>query len=162
MRLEDKVGITFGRLTVESYAGEGKWNCKCRCGKTKKVPNYYFKQITYPTCGKCKVKDTYPLAYKSYDSMIQRCHNPDSPDYKRYGAKGITVDPLWRLDFFNFLEDMGDRLQRELTLDRIDNSKGYYKDNCRWATIQVQSANRTNVKKFDINDLVHTPNGYWR
>jgi hypothetical protein len=137
----DQVGKVYGRLTVVAYIGSGKWLCSCRCGKTKSVPNYYFKQIAYPTCGKCNIGTSYPLAYKSYDSMIQRCHNVDSPDYSRYGGKGITVCARWRKDFLNFLEDIGDRPSKHLTLDRIDNSLGYYKENCRWATAQTQSEN---------------------
>lgn len=162
MRMKDITGQVFGRLTILSYAGEGKWNCSCRCGKTKAVPNYYFSQINYPTCGKCKVKDTYKLTYKSYDAMLQRCHNPDSPDYPRYGGRGITVCAEWRKDFFNFLSDMGERTLQSLSLDRVDNNLGYYKENCRWATVREQANNRSNTHIFDPNNPIYTPNGYWK
>jgi hypothetical protein len=67
--------------------------------------------------------------------MRQRC----APEGK-YRPLGITVCKRWD-SFLNFLEDMGERPEG-MTLDRIDNSKGYSPENCRWVTKQVQNANR--------------------
>jgi hypothetical protein len=64
--------------------------------------------------------------------MINRCANPNSPDYKRYGGKGIEVCERWR-DFRNFLEDMGSR-PIGTSLDRKDGNQNYEPGNCRWAT----------------------------
>lgn len=72
--------------------------------------------------------------------MIKRCTDPEDPDYKNYGARGITVCDRWMI-FSNFLEDMGER-PRNTSLDRIDNNKGYYKENCHWATREQQAMNR--------------------
>ena len=78
--------------------------------------------------------------YISWDSMKQRCHNKNSPSYHRYGAVGITVCDRWRDSFKNFIEDMGKR-PKGYTLDRIDGTKGYSIDNCRWADWHTQSIN---------------------
>lgn len=78
--------------------------------------------------------------YYSWSMMKQRCMNPKHTDYKYYGEKGITVCNEW-LKFSGFYSDMGERPEG-LTLDRIDNSKGYSKDNCRWATKLEQTLNR--------------------
>lgn len=75
--------------------------------------------------------------YNSWRSMIQRCTNPNHTHYERY--KDLLCED-W-LEFNNFLEDMGERLDGT-SLDRIDNEKGYYKDNCRWATPTMQIRNR--------------------
>jgi len=158
----NQVDNTYGRLTVISYAGAGKWLCKCLCGKSTTVRNYYFKQIKYPTCGSCKTQQTYPLEYKTYDSMLQRCGNPNSPDYPRYGGRGITVDPRWKQDFYYFLEDMGRRPSIQYTLDRKDNNGNYTKDNCRWATKLEQANNTRLTHVFDINNIIYTPNGYYK
>ena len=77
----------------------------------------------------------------SWTSMKQRCDNKKSPDYHRYGGRGISYQDSWRL-FNNFLADMGERPEGT-TLDRIDNDKGYCKDNCRWAIIETQSNNKS-------------------
>lgn len=79
--------------------------------------------------------------YTTWESMIARCHNKNNSNYKKYGAVGIEVCDEWRYSFIKFYEDMGGRPDG-MTLDRIDNLKGYNKENCRWATRSLQQANR--------------------
>ena len=66
----------------------------------------------------------------------------------------LSVDPSWK-EFINFYNDMGERPEGK-TLDRIDNSKGYYKDNCRWATPVEQANNRRLPKGNSKNKSGHT------
>jgi hypothetical protein len=79
--------------------------------------------------------------YRSWCGMMYRCYNDKSRNYKGYGGRGIKVAKRWH-KFENFLEDMGLRPSIKHTLDRENNNKGYYPDNCRWATALVQSNNR--------------------
>lgn len=78
--------------------------------------------------------------HNTWHNMKQRCLNKNHKNYKDYGKRGITVCEKW-LTFEGFYEDMGDRPDG-MTLDRIDNNKGYFKDNCRWATKKDQARNR--------------------
>jgi len=82
--------------------------------------------------------------YQSWRHMKERCQNPDCPDYKNYGGRGIKVCERW-MDFVNFLEDMGIRPEG-LTLDRINNNGDYELGNCRWATWEEQIQNRRDRK----------------
>ena len=86
--------------------------------------------------------------------MIARTSNPNSPRWANYGGRGITVCDRWR-EFANFAADMGPTFSPELSLERIDNDRGYEPDNCRWATPTEQARNkRTNHRlEFDGLDL---------
>lgn len=80
--------------------------------------------------------------YNSWNGMKRRCYNKKSKDYPRYGKIGITVCDEWVRDFSRFFADMGPRLSKSHSLDRKDGTKGYSKDNCRWATKEEQAQNR--------------------
>lgn len=94
--------------------------------------------------------------YRSWQAMKQRCHNPNYPNYKLYGGKGIFVCDEWRNSFDKFLEDMGKKPTLQHSIDRIDNSKGYFKDNCRWATKKEQSNNKSDCRYLTYNGETNT------
>ena len=79
--------------------------------------------------------------WNSWKAMVNRCRNPNSPNFARYGGRGITVCDRWLTSFAAFLADMGERPSLEHSIDRIDNSKGYEPGNCRWATAKQQCRN---------------------
>ena len=92
--------------------------------------------------------------YQSWRSLRNRCNNKNTWNYARYGGAGIKYDPAWN-SYEAFLEDMGERPEG-MTLDRIDNSKNYCKDNCRWATAAEQQANRRNCMHLTYNGITKT------
>lgn len=87
--------------------------------------------------------------YIIWASMKSRCYCPSDTNYRKYGAKGVTVCTRWH-DFINFVEDMGEAPDG-LTLDRTENSDGYSKDNCRWATPVTQAVNRRTTRFITYN-----------
>jgi len=80
--------------------------------------------------------------------MKGRCNNPNDSHYKWYGGKGISVCDRWKT-FPEFYEDMGD-VPKGMTLDRIDNNKGYSPDNCKWSTRLEQARNKSNSLVYTV------------
>jgi|SRR3990167_871060 len=93
--------------------------------------------------------------HKIWENMKARCNNPNATDYYRYGGRGIKICNKWQ-KFKGFFEDMYSFYKDELTLDRIDNNKGYSKDNCRWTTFKQQANNRSNNRLITYKDRTKT------
>ena len=93
----------------------------------------------------CRTKTNHGLSetrqYTNWQGMHARCRDPKHVRFKNYGGKGITVCEDWH-DYTKFIRDMGMRPEG-MTLDRIDNSKGYCNANCRWVPADDQMRNTT-------------------
>ena len=87
---------------------------------------------------------SHPL-YKTWHSMITRCHNSNHPSFKNYGKKGIVVCDKWRYNFYKFVEDVGSKPSKNHDIDRIDNNGNYTPENCVWLPKGQQSKNRNFV-----------------
>lgn len=151
--------MRFGRLTVTSFAfskNHAYWNCICDCGEKRIVAASNLKHRTR-SCG-CLWREAHTIhgKHKSpefyvWASMIERCNNPKNKNYNSYGGRGISICDRWNKSFEKFFEDMGERPTEKHSLDRIDNNKGYSKQNCRWATQRQQSLNRRTTVMIEIN-----------
>jgi hypothetical protein len=84
--------------------------------------------------------------HTSWQKMIERCTNKNHIQFADYGGRGITVSERWLSSFHAFLEDMG-RRPDGMSIDRIDNDRGYHKANCRWATPKQQAATRRKPRR---------------
>lgn len=80
-------------------------------------------------------------SYYTWASMMSRCYDPNAPAFLNYGGRGILVHPSWH-HFRFFAQDMGVPPSKEHSIERKDNSKGYSKENCVWATASEQCLNR--------------------
>lgn len=95
--------------------------------------------------------------YRIWLAMKNRCNNPNEPRYKDYGARGITVCEEWQKSFESFYNwAINNGYEDNLTIDRIDNDKGYCSENCRWATIMEQASNTRHCHYIEYNGEKHS------
>lgn len=157
-------GQKFGRLTVicrgqNNKYGKATWLCQCECGVAKTVISSKLTNGETKSCGCKRVENgrlnkthgaSYSALYNRYKAMLNRCHNPNNSSFERYGGKGIRVCDRWRHSYAAFYEDMGEP-PPGFTLDRIDNSKGYSPENCRWASTKQQANNSSKARIITFN-----------
>ena len=94
--------------------------------------------------------------HRAWNNMRTRCYNVNRRSYKNYGARGITVCDEWNSSFLAFYRDMGDRPSAEHSIERIDNEKGYFPENCRWANRIEQANNKTSNVMVTWNGETYT------
>lgn len=154
MLRNDISGKRFGRLTAKEYVKTSKkWLCVCDCGREKEVAYTHLMDGHVKSCGCLQSEKTaernyrHGLAgtriYKIYYGILQRCYIEANPAYKDYGGRGITMCDEWKGDFLLFYDwAMSHGYNDGLSIDRIDNDKGYFPANCRWVTQKRQCNNR--------------------
>lgn len=170
----DLTGQRFGRLTVIGLDDRGTrktyFFCKCDCGAVKSIRSDSLLAGAIRSCG-CmkreqdrvnleanhshKMSKTRP--YEIWQGMKKRCYNEHDARYDRYGGRGITVCDEWKEDFPAFYDwAINNGYADNLTIDRIDNDKGYSPSNCRWASAKEQSRNRSTNIKIKIGNATKT------
>lgn len=92
-----------------------------------------------------------------FAEIKQRCYNPNSKDYRWYGAKGIEICKEW-INYPPAFEvwALGNGYESGLTIDRIDPTKGYCPENCRWIPFEENARRSGKVNWITINGLTLT------
>lgn len=168
-------GMKFGRLTVMSRAEDiiqasGRrrtaWLCKCDCGNSVVVSSDNLKSGATTSCGcykrECTSKrksthhETNTHLYGVWCTMKSRCYNKNVKSYNRYGGRGIEVCDLWLNSYENFRDwAITNGYSNGLSIDRIDNDKGYSPDNCRWVSEVEQANNRSSNRLITFHGETH-------
>lgn len=159
--MKDLAGRKFGRWKVVKYVGNvpgiktkrpsKRYLCRCECGTIRLVLRSTLLSLLPGSCGcsrvgLCSHGFSGSPTYSSWSAMMNRCFRKDDVSYCYYGGRGITVCKRWQ-KFENFLKDMGIRPVGR-SIGRMDNEKGYSKNNCKWSTVEEQSNNRRNSVFF--------------
>ena len=169
--LIDVTGQKFGRLTVvrktNIKAEAAMWECICDCGNTVIVRSDCLRSGNTKSCG-CYAKELFmeyrktnnfsvhkgygTRLYRIWSSMKGRCYNKNHKYYKHYGGRGITICEEWKKDFSLFREwSYSNGYKEDMSIDRIDNDKGYFPDNCRYIYYKDQPKNRRSNHIVTIN-----------
>lgn len=140
------------------------YECVCECGVIREFDKYKITSGHTKSCGclqreevrnrKTSHGDSGTKLYNTWKGIRARCNNPKNSVYKYYGRRGITVSDEWN-EYINFKNwALNNGYKEELTIDRIDNNKGYYPENCRWVDMTTQIRNRSNSWYVEIDGEV--------
>lgn len=149
-------GQLFGLLTTLEAArwSSDRVRCRCKCGNETTPLAHNLRHGHTESCG-CKALSSqwkhglckHPL-YSLWYGIVRRCNNPDTPEYRHYGGRGIQLCERWTGlpdGLLNFAADMGPRPTMQHTVDRENNDGNYDPGNCAWKTIAEQNRNRRKV-----------------
>lgn len=179
-KFKDLTGQRFEKLCIICRAentrrGTAQWLCQCDCGNRIVVRGDQIRNGHSQSCGCLQKEITIKnftihgkrntRLYTIWDNMKRRCGNESATEYENYGGRGIFVDDIWINDFQAFYDwSMANGYADDLTIDRIDNDKGYSPDNCKWSTISEQSKNkrvRNNNTSGHAGISLHKRTGKW-
>lgn len=146
--------LTAKVCSIENCSNVGKWDSKCKDFYLSKdmCAKHYMRFRVHGNPNTIlhimgEDRQNHPL-YSTYRSMLSRCSNPNNPDFRNYGGRGISVANEWKgaSGFSQFISDMGNKPEG-MSLDRKKVNGNYCKENCKWSSTHEQGANKRNSNK---------------
>lgn len=169
------IGEKHGIYTIVDVLDEkdkyGHYIYKCVCSECGYIKFSHYGSISgeksaVTSCTHVRVNGDYkPYGHtwinkriaRIFRGMIARCYNTRDKDYRWYGAKGVIIDPEWLHNPSSFEKwALANGYQDDLTIDRIDTSKGYIPSNCRWMSLEENSRRAGNVNWITVNKITLT------
>ena len=166
-KIRDLTGERFGKLIVsgfnrkeiiKGYMYRYYWNCVCDCGNECVVEVRCLKNGNTQSCGCLRGRHhmTDTNIYKLWKGIKSRCFNKNHMHYDKYGGRGITICKEWMV-FENFYDwAVKNGYKEGLSIDRVDNDKGYCPENCRWVNQSVQNSNKRNNVLVEYQGEIYT------
>jgi hypothetical protein len=160
---EAEAGQRFNRLVLLQYIGyygwkHNAWLSKCDCGNEAIVAYSRLTSGQVKSCGclqkENRIKHGYSssVEYRAYQNAKDRCTNPNNAAYEDYGGRGIKF--LFNC-FEEFLEEVGQKLIPEHSINRINNDGHYEKGNVEWSNSSQQRLNqrkrKPKIKGFSLD-----------
>lgn len=167
VRLEEQ---KLGMFTSIAYIGskeksrEAMYECVCRCGNKTIVSHGHLSSGHTVSCGCYKPNkvhsDSHSSLYDAWINIKQRCLNPNNPNYKNYGARGIRISEEFENNYTVFKDYMGERPSDEHSIERLDVNGNYERGNLVWADNRKQSMNRRKISSntTGVTGVVRTTN----
>lgn len=164
LRNESEIGRIYGRLTIKSFFMDNglRFLCLCSCGLSKVILAKSIRSGRTRSCGCFAIESLksrkmsrthgmrYTRTYNIWTMMKTRCDNVNATGYENYGGRGISYCSSWA-KFENFFADMGEAPEK-MSIDRINNSGDYSKENCKWSTSKEQANNRRKPSRISVRD----------
>lgn len=179
--VKDITGMQFNDWTVIAEHGRNKsggamFLCRCVCGTDRIVEGRSVRIGTSKGCGCRRSANALEASKKAtlkhggkgerlygvWTGMKERCNNPNSKFYSRYGGRGINICDEWNASYKAFREWAihhgydSNATKYECTIDRIDNDAGYSPENCVWVTQKKQCNNRSSNHLVTFNGISRT------
>lgn len=179
-----KVGARYGEVTVTGiilgpFGGVRGVECTCACGAATVIAESSLRHGRTTRCSACgrskgnRSRIRYPEIEAAHrrriggriSAIFGRCNDPDNAQFAQYGGRGVSVYAPWvadRREFMCYLTGLTGWDDPHLTIDRIDNDRGYEPGNLRFVSLREQQQNKTSTHWVEYRGERMSASDFWR